>query len=242
MPAVNDLSISTQTALEENIESLTIDPPKRKRGRPPKVKPIIPDPIMEDDEDDEIVCPKCGVDDPGDWSQCKGCCPMPESPCYNATWIQEQNKSPFPDDGIPDDTFGNWKTFSVSETSQVFVKWFNEIEKIVEEGWTLKIKSRKKFIGIYRSNGHQTKVFAFVRKNTGNIHTPMTHKDPFIHFVGNILNPDTRLSVITPYGVKSHWEWLPTHEKYNETLAKSIMGEYDTDKNDDDLEDDDDGE
>lgn len=233
MPDVNDFAVTTQQSLEEGIKSLTIvDPPKRKRGRPPKIKPIIPDPIIEDDDEEEIVCPKCGFDDPGDWSQCKGCCPMPESPVYSATWMQEKNKSPFPDDGIKDDDFGRWKMFNVSETSQVFVKWFNDIQSIVEDGWTLKIKSKKKFIGIYRSNGHKTKVFAFVKKSTGNIHTPMTHKDPFIHFVGNIINSETRLSVMTPTGVKSHWEWLPTHPDYNETLAKNVMGEYDASNDD----------
>ncbi len=51
---------------------------KRKRGRPRK-NPL---PVVVVEDDEVIVCPKCKLDDPGDWTQCNGSCPMPESPFY----------------------------------------------------------------------------------------------------------------------------------------------------------------
>ena len=51
---------------------------KRPRGRPRK-NPL---PIVVVESDEIIVCPKCKLDDPGDWTQCNGSCPMPESPHF----------------------------------------------------------------------------------------------------------------------------------------------------------------
>lgn len=35
-------------------------------------------------------CPKCSKYSGDDWSQCKGSCPMPMSPCYNKTLMEEK--------------------------------------------------------------------------------------------------------------------------------------------------------
>jgi hypothetical protein len=219
MPA-ESFDITTQQALEENLQGLTVS--GKKRGRPRKVV---------EEEDEIIVCPKCKLDDPGDWSQCSGTCPMPESPHF------KKAASPLAV-SLPKDTFGNWKRSHVCETSKVFLEWFRECEKIVLEGWTLKIKQAKKYVFVVMSNGFETRPFAFVKKSTGDIHTPATKNQPFDHFVGNICDPETRLSVLTPYGVEAHWAWLPTHPDYKESLAMSSLSAYDTiDSEDDDASD-----
>lgn len=216
MPAKN-FEITTQQALEENLQGLSVS--GKKRGRPAK------EPVYEK----IIVCPKCKLDDPGDWSQCVGSCPMPESPHF------KKAISPFAV-SLPKDSFGMWKRFNVSETSKVFLEWFQDCEKIVLDGWILKIKQAKKCILVVMTKDTETRPFAFIKKSTGDIHTPATKSRPFDHFVGNICDPETRLSVLTEYGVKAHWLWLPTHPEYNESLAMSSLSEYNatTDSEDDD--------
>jgi len=207
---------------------------KRPRGRPRKV--IEPVAILEDEE--EITCPKCGTDDPGDWSQCEKCCPMPESPWYNKSWMQAKapiNLTPFGPD-LPPDPWGKWKRFNVSETSKIFLEWMNEVRPMVLHGWELRVGNTKKFIRLYIKNGNQSRVFAFVKKSTGDIHTPATLKYPFTHFSGNICDPETRLSILTPYGVKAHWTFNPTHENYKESLAFLSMEEHNDELHEDDDE------
>ena len=215
MPVKNEFESITQKALAENIESLTVVG-KKPRGRPKKTPKII--------EDEIIVCPKCGVDDPGDWTQCGDTCPMPESPWYKS--LTSNAAAWFAATQLPEDTWGKWKRFNVLETSKVFLEWFAECEHIVLTGWHLKIRNMKKYIHIYMTDGTNQRPFAFVKKSTGDIHTPATKKYPFEHFVGNISDINTRLSVITSYGIQSHWGFLPTHPNYKESIAFQGIDDY----------------
>lgn len=190
--------------------------------------------MPEENLDDEIiVCPKCKLDDPGDWSQCKGSCPMPESPHY---------KKPIFENFV--DTWGTWNRFKVLETSKVFKDWLAEVSTIVMEGWTLKVYNVAKFIKLDMVKDGQRRVFAFVKKSTGDIHCPATSSQAFDHFVGNICDPETRLSVLGPLGVTSHWSWLPTHPDYNPSkeLDLSDISDYNNSDSDDNEDEDDAGE
>src|ERR1700722_6050552 len=169
----SELVSVTQTILQKTLQELTVAakplPEPKKRGRPKKV-------VVEtqQDEDEEITCPKCGTDDPGDWSQCKGSCPMPESPHFK----QKANNSPFPIN-LPPDPWGTWKKFNVSESSKVFVTWFEDCKQKVESGWGLKYKNVSRYLYLYIQKDGEKRPFAYVRKNTGDIHTPATDKHPF---------------------------------------------------------------
>ncbi len=118
---------------------------------------------------------------------------------------------------IPKDNFGKWKTFHVSETSEVFTTWLDHCQEIVDDEfgpyiWDLKVKKYNKYIWVVMENDKRyQRPFAFIDKATANIHCPATYDDPFEHYNGNICDPGTMYSVIGPYGVKTEWAFLPTH-------------------------------
>lgn len=175
----------TVSALERNTQQLFVSREKRKRGRPPKSV------LGSNDDDIEY---------------------KPSKPTANTASFF----AAYPE--IPRDNFGKWKKTHVSETSEIFVDWLEGCQNLVDGHfgpyiWDVKTKNYKKYIWIVIENEDGTiRVFAFVDRNTANIHCPATFDSPFEHFVGNITDPETQYSVIGPYGVITPWVFLPTHE------------------------------
>lgn len=116
---------------------------------------------------------------------------------------------------LPDIQWEKWKKIHVTETSKVFIDWFDECETKVIDGWNLKIYSIKNGLLIMRHKGKEKLPFAVVEKSTGNILCPaLITGAPFEYPRGNIADVNTRMIDITPYGVKAHYKWLPTHPEY----------------------------
>jgi len=114
----------------------------------------------------------------------------------------------------PKDDFGKWQKIHVTETSEVFLKWLDDCQFGAYE-YDLKYRKYSKFIWIVSEDkSKKQRAFAFIDRATGNIHNPVKFDEPFDHFVGNIIDPKTRISTIGPYGVKTEWKWLPTHPEY----------------------------
>lgn len=174
----------TDVALEKSKQELFGTVEKRKRGRPPKSF------LVQNNDIVDII---------------------PTKPTTNTAdfFVAYPN--------IPKDKFGRWKTTHVSETSDIFLTWLENCQGIVDEEfgmyeWDLKVRKYSKFIWVVME--HHTKKqrpFAFIDKTTANIHCPATFDDPFDHYCGNICDPETQYSVISPYGVKTSWAFLPTH-------------------------------
>lgn len=102
-------------------------------------------------------------------------------------------------------------------SEEVFLEWMLDCATIVEQGWELKTKPNKHWIEVIRSNDEKTMPFAFIDRKNGNIHCPaLMHGDPHEDIRGNISDPQTRLSCITPTGAIAYWPWQPTHPNYNE--------------------------
>jgi hypothetical protein len=182
------MSVSiTYDALEKNKQSLFVtDEPKRKRGRPPKA--FITEELQTNTTDVTITKPTIN----------------------NADFLVA-----YPEQ--PKVRFGQWQKIHVAETSEVFLKWLDDCQEIVDNEfgayeWDLKVRKYSKYIWIIMEHkSKKVRPFAFIDRSTGNIHCPATFDDPFEHYVGNIIDPSTRLSTIGPYGVTTQWSFLPTH-------------------------------
>jgi hypothetical protein len=109
------------------------------------------------------------------------------------------------------------KKVHINETSEVFIKWLEDCKKIVLPGWTLKILNIREYIQVVRENGKTRLPFAFIKKNGGSIHCPaLLHGDPYEYERGFINDPETRLSDVTPFGIKAYNRYEPTHPEYSE--------------------------
>lgn len=182
---MSDLYSITEKNLEESMESLTVvETVKKGRGRPRK-NPL-PEQSIEDKKEKK----------------------------------QEQTNVPafvFGPDIV--DNFGKWKKIKVTETSKPFIYWLDECQKMVDEHFgenkrKLTYKVQRSWIFVQLSGEGSVRPFAFIDKNTGNIHNPCLPDEPFEHFAGNIDDEETGLYCMGPYGVYTPWEWLPTHPDY----------------------------
>jgi hypothetical protein len=137
---------------------------------------------------------------------------------------------------LPPDKWGKWPPIRVSETSQIFLDWLEECQDMVDEEfgdgiWILKVKSIKNYLRVHRENKQkETKVFAFIHKSTGNIHTPATQEHAMeTYFTGNIGYNETNFTCMTPYGVKAYYSFVPTHERYLANSTSVIYTDNETD-------------
>jgi len=99
---------------------------------------------------------------------------------------------------------------------EVFAAWLDDCNDIVLKGWSLQLANSKNYIEVFRVSGNEKMPFAHIDRKNGNIHCPaVMDGEPFEFVRGNIADPETRLSDITPYGVECFFSWLPTHKDYN---------------------------
>lgn len=187
---MSNLYSLTEENLEKSMETLTVafdDPPvKRGRGRPKKSPDLSPK-IKEEQIDEKE---------------------------------QEHKKVPvFVFEPDVEDNFGKWKKIKVTENSPAFVYWLKECQQMVDEYFgenkrKLICKIQRSWIFVQLTGEGVVRPFAFIDKNTGNIHNPCLPDEPFDHFAGNIDDEETGLYCMGPYGVDTPWEWLPTHPDY----------------------------
>ena len=115
------------------------------------------------------------------------------------------------------------KSVKVSFDEDIFWNWLNECSEIVLYGWELQIRNYKSYIEVVRMKDSEEMPFAFIDRKNGDILCPaVMHGDPLETVRGNIADPKTRLVDITPYGVKQHWSFLPTHENYTLHLISDL--------------------
>lgn len=108
-----------------------------------------------------------------------------------------------------------------------FWRWLSDCATIVLPGWELKTITRKNYIEIVKVKGEEQMPFAFIDRDNGNIHCPaIMDGDPHDFVRGNISDPITRLTDITPYGVKAYWTWQPTNENYTLHKKNSLSLEH----------------
>jgi hypothetical protein len=186
---MSNLYSVTEENLEKSMETLTVASNetfsiKRGRGRPRK-NPLSEQSIIENEEKE-----------------------------------QEHKKVPvFVFEPAVEDNFGKWKKIKVTEQSPPFIYWLNECQKMVDEHFgenkrKLVCKTQRSWIFVQLSGEGGVRPFAFIDKNTGNIHNPCLPDEPFDHFAGNIDDEETGLYCMGPYGVDTPWEFLPTHPDY----------------------------
>ena len=145
--------------------------------------------------------------------------PLPEHSIVEEKEQEHKNVPVFVFEPAVEDNFGKWKKIKVTGTSKPFVFWLDECQKMVDEHFgenkrKLVCKVQRSWIFVQLSGEGSVRPFAFIDKNTGNIHNPCLPDEPFDHFAGNIDDEETGLYCMGPYGVYTPWEFLPTHPDY----------------------------
>ncbi len=179
---------------------------KRKRGRPRKY-PVVTllDPETGDTYNQPVVIP-----------------PLPklELPDQKVSLDFWRTAPIFFD--FPKDMFGKWNRIKLNEKSKDLLNWLWDCQNIVdgffgENVYHLKIYARSKYFHVIMQSlrkNLENRSFAFVEKATGDLYKPIVYNHASEDYSGNICDPDTRLSIVTPYGIKSYYTWMPTHPDY----------------------------